>query len=100
MRNKAVNVRLSLRQAEALLQLAEEADFDTFDCHDGQAYRWRRSAGIALDKLTTAIVDRRVRSAMPRPGALSSDRSRPPEADAGSDGGPCRSRSMRRVRRP
>lgn len=56
MRHRSINVRLSIRQAEALLQLAEEADFDTFDCHERQAHRWRVSASIALDKLASAIV--------------------------------------------
>ncbi len=55
MRRTEIKVKLSIRQAEALLQLAEEADFDTFDMHGSQSYRWRVSGELALEKLAAAI---------------------------------------------
>ena len=85
MRNGIVKIRLSQRQAEALLQLAEEADFDTFDCHEGQSYRWRRSAGIALDKLTSAIVRNRPLAVRLECAASTSDRCLQPADDDGPD---------------
>lgn len=46
-----VRVSLTPLQAECLLQLAQEADFDTF-CGDGR--RWR-AGEAALDKLCSAL---------------------------------------------
>lgn len=48
---KQVRVTLTPLQAECLLQLAQEADFDTF-CGDGQ--RWR-AGETAMDKLCSAL---------------------------------------------
>lgn len=46
-----VRVSLTTLQAECLLQLAQEVDFDTF-CGDGR--RWR-AGEAALDKLCSAL---------------------------------------------
>lgn len=61
MRKSDIKVKMPIRQAEALLQLAGETDFDTFDMHGSQSYRWRVSGELALEKLAAAIrkVERR-----------------------------------------
>lgn len=58
-------VRLTLTplQAECLLQLAQEADFATFECNEKEALRMR-AGEAAMEKLIAAIAaDRRKQAA-------------------------------------
>lgn len=61
MRKSEIKVKMPIRQAEALLQLAGSADFATFDMHGSQSDCWRVSGELLLEKLAAAIrkVERR-----------------------------------------
>lgn len=61
-----VRVSLTPLQAECLLQLAQEADFDTFG---GDGRRWR-AGEAALDKLCSALAaaERCAKKKRPREG--------------------------------
>lgn len=53
-----VRLTLTRLQAESLLQLASEADFDTFQSEDGiSAARRCRAGEAAMDRLVGALAD-------------------------------------------